>query len=241
MKLWFLLPVLLFACTTIQQVVPKEDTVVNFQNIKDPILYPSVKIITSKGMGSGTIIGSTKTGNSLTRYFILTAKHVIDDDAKASDSFVKIEVFDFIGHSDTYKAGYYMLSEHIDAAVLYVDVDIPLSVAQIADLDSKIYTPIYIVSCQEAQYITLNTGFITSEFNTGTLSRSRYTIFSNISFGSSGGGVFDANTHKLIAMVTNLSGSSQNTVLSYYIYALKMTELKKWLESIHVLGEVIHA
>lgn len=232
MKIWYLIFLLFFGCITEIRITPKESTIVDFNKIKNNVLYPSVQVITSHGNGSGTIVGNEQLDVGLTRYFVLTAKHVIEAAAKAEISYIRIETFDFIGHGDVYTAHYYVVGEFIDAAILYFDTDKLITIANIANTDSVVYTPIYVISCHESQYPTLNTGFITADFCTYNLIRNRYTIFSNISFGSSGGGIFDANTNELTAIVSSLSGGSQNIALSYYIYALKISEVKKWLKQV---------
>jgi len=166
-----------------------------YHKLYEDLLYPSVRISTPTGIGSGVVITNTNATNEdeLTRIYILSAAHVV-----GNQSIVDIEFYN---------------SEIITGTVIITDTIKDLSLicvignirdirvekiysAKLAPRDYKpyLFTPVYAVGCSLGLDPRPSSGEICA------ICGSYWEISAPILPGNSGGGVYDAKTHKLIGI-----------------------------------------
>jgi len=175
---------------------PTAPVIVNpYQALYEDLLYPSVRITTDDGIGSGVIIshhrGAEDTENTI---YILTAGHVVGNEA-----LVKVELFGS--------------TESLPAFVVSTDTDKDLALLRIVlsnnqQLTTKIYptrlapksyipyifTPIWVIGCSLGLVPRPTAGEITATFGPD------WEMNASIWPGNSGGGVFLKDTHELIGI-----------------------------------------
>jgi S1-C subfamily serine protease len=201
---------------------PTSPVVVNpYQTLYEDLLYPSVRITTADGIGSGVIIGVNEfissrahestnelMNSSTNELFILTAAHVVGDEA-----LVSVELFNsteslpaFVVATDTGK----------DLALLRLKPNTQNTGCQIrlkpntqntgcqtlvwvAKLAPRsyvpyIFTPVWVIGCSLGLPTRPSEGIISA------ISNDAWEISAPILPGNSGGGVFDGRTHELIGI-----------------------------------------
>jgi len=161
-----------------------------YQDEYERMLYPTVRISSPAGTGTGVIITTEDTENT-EHIYILTAAHVVED-----ESTVDIELYD---------------STNITATIVITDTirDLAILKPQITQINTdKIYTarlapesytaylftPIYTVGCSLGLLPRPSNGIITA-INTDS-----WEVSSPILPGNSGGPVFDGRTYEVIGI-----------------------------------------
>jgi len=165
-----------------------------YQQLYENLLYPSVRIETPDGCGSGVIIHHKDTKNTKEIY-ILTAAHVIENEV-----LVSVELFNsaeslpaFVVVTDTGK----------DLALLKLITDKPYPyAAKLAPRDylPKIFTPIWVIGCSLGLSPRPSEGIITTLGDLCAFVVKYWEISAPIWPGNSGGGVFLKDTHELIGL-----------------------------------------
>jgi len=192
------------SCTVIQPVQP------DYQALYEDLLYPSVRITSSDGCGSGVIISNKLINSSTNELFVLTAGHVVGNEA-----LVSVELFNatetipaFVVATDTVK----------DLALLRItnyELRTTIYPAKLAPRNyvPKIFTPIWVVGCSLGYAPRPTEGCITvvsseervasseGNFPQSSLLTPRYwEMNAPIWPGNSGGGVFLKDTYELIGI-----------------------------------------
>jgi len=163
-----------------------------YQQEYEEMLYPTVRIETTDGIGSGVVIETTDK-HGWTQ--ILTAAHVV-----GNQSVVEVELYD----STVITASVVITDTVKDLALLHTRIKSPLKrgdkgvcySARLApkDYTPYIFTPVYTVGCSLGLPPRPSAGII-SAINTDS-----WEVSSPILPGNSGGGVFTTNTHELIGI-----------------------------------------
>jgi len=177
-----------------------------YQRLYEEMLYPTVRIETPQGVGSGVVISIEHRAKSIEQIAILTAAHVV-----GNQSVVEVELPACL--TATSLAGRYD-STVITASVVITDTTRDLALlrlkpntqeigcqtlvwtARLAPRDYKpyIFTPVWVVGCS----LGLNPRPSSGEIS--VISGSYWEVSAPILPGNSGGGVFDAKTHELIGI-----------------------------------------
>jgi len=182
---WYLVFVWSAETVTIKQVQNP------YQSLYEDLLYPSVRITTDDGIGSGIIIhrGDAENAESI---YILTAGHVVGNEA-----LVKVELF---GSTESLPAFVVATDTDKDLALLKL---IPLNPQHLrfhtANLAVKdyvpyIFTPVWVIGCSLGLAPRPTVGEITATIGPD------WEMNAPIWPGNSGGGVFLKDTHELIGI-----------------------------------------
>jgi len=174
---------------------PTSPVVVNpYQALYDDLLYPSVRITTDDGIGSGVIINHGDTEN----IYILTAGHVVGNEA-----LVSVELF---GSTESLPAFVVATDTGKDLALLKL---IPLNPHNLrfhtANLAAKdyvpyIFTPVWVIGCSLGYAPRPTEGTITALSDLRDSVVNYWEMNAPIWPGNSGGGVFLKDTHELIGI-----------------------------------------
>ncbi|MFH1230735.1 MAG: serine protease [Planctomycetota bacterium] len=210
-RLMLLVLVLIFATETpstqreetVEIVFKAQDKQINpYQEEYEKLLYPTVRISSPTGTGSGVVISyklkvtsyelKPETCNLQPETFILTAAHVVGDESK-----VEIEFF-------TTK------NTKIDAEVLITDTDKDLALIKIRDsalpqhlylsrLASKdyrpyLFNPVYTIGCSLGLPPRPSQGIIS------VIDKDHWEVSSPVLPGNSGGPVYDRYTYQVIGV-----------------------------------------
>jgi S1-C subfamily serine protease len=191
-----------------------------YQKLYDEMLYPTVRIESEDGVGSGVIINlecidhvNAATTRSLHSIFILTAAHVVGNNTSVTVTIYSENVITSIPASvvitDTYK----------DLALLATDTH-GITRTYSAKLAGKnyipyLFTPVYTVGCSLGLDPRPSSGIITNiteerknegtekpvlPFLSSSVSPSYWEVSAPILPGNSGGPVFSADTHEVIGI-----------------------------------------
>jgi S1-C subfamily serine protease len=187
---------------------PTPPVVVNpYQTLYEDLLYPSVRITTDDGIGSGVIISHRRDAEDAEKsIYILTAAHVVGDEA-----LVSVELFN---STETLPAFVVATDTGKDLALLKLITDKPYPYAvKLAPRDyvPYIFTPVWVIGCSLGLPTRPSEGIITAithhedtkdTKNSLCLSGENYywEINAPIWPGNSGGGVFLKETHELIGL-----------------------------------------
>ena len=164
-----------------------------YQKLYDEMLYPTVRISTATGVGSGVVITATDYTD-----LILTAAHVVGNYSAVSVTFyTPLTPLD----RGELSASVVMTDTNKDLALLCVLCDFVVNTAKLASRDYNYYlfTPVYAIGCSLGLNPRPSSGIISAIHLSG-LCVSAVEVSSPILPGNSGGPVFDANTHKVIGI-----------------------------------------
>jgi len=190
-----------------------------YQGLYDEMLYPTVRINTKDGIGSGVVININTPLTPLNRgdIYVLTAAHVVENNSSVTVTFY------------SYHRGA-EVAEEIQGSVLITDTNKDLALLRIPptpltkgglrgdclnkwgkegeiysarlaprDYNYYLFTPVYAIGCSLGLNPRPSSGIITAIHLSG-LCVSAVEVSSPILPGNSGGPVFDANTHKVIGI-----------------------------------------
>ncbi|MBI4834417.1 MAG: trypsin-like peptidase domain-containing protein [Planctomycetes bacterium] len=204
-----------------------------YQREYDEMLYPTVRITTANGIGSGVVIQSSivsldpeglgtsgqklnssketreQLNNSTVELFVLTAAHVVGKYAEVSITFYDYSNTTFT----TITASVVLTDTNKDLALLSLKADnYNLKTAALADRDYRYYlfAPVYVVGCSLGLNPRPSSGII-SAINFDSVE-----ITAPVLPGNSGGPVYTADTHELIgiAVWVRLCGNQLVTTMA---------------------------
>jgi S1-C subfamily serine protease len=187
-----------------EQSLAVKETLNPYQELYDELLYPSVRIVTDEGIGSGVVISSTGYAT-----YILTAAHVVGNKA-----LVTVELFNsaetlpaFVVATDTGKdlALLRCASGVLSHASKTQDPRLTTPwryTAKLAPNDyvPYIFTPIWVIGCSLGYPPRPTEGCITALGDLGVSAVRYWEMNAPIWPGNSGGGVFRKDTHELIGI-----------------------------------------
>jgi S1-C subfamily serine protease len=199
------------------QPLTENQTPINpYQQLYEDLLYPSVRIETEDGIGSGVVIYREVRGEKLegrekanlqppdsNLVYILTAAHVVGDYAEVTVDFYHQDTKALSSTSCLRPYGrlcsaFVVLTDTAkDLALLKVITDKPYPyTAKLAPRDyvPYIFTPVWGIGCSLGLPIRPSEGIITA------ISEGAWEISAPIWPGNSGGGVFLKDTHELIGI-----------------------------------------
>ena len=150
-----------------------------YQEEYEKLLYPTVRISSSCGVGSGVVISSTQ-------IYILTAAHVVED-----QSIVDIELFDLTSITATV-----VITDTVRDLALLKPTGLISYSAQLAprNYTPYIFTPVYTVGCSLGLTPRPSQGIIS------VVAKDHWEVSSPILPGNSGGPVYDARTYEVIGI-----------------------------------------
>jgi S1-C subfamily serine protease len=174
------------------EIVFSKANYIPYQEEYEQMLYPTVRISSSSGTGSGVVISLEHRANSVEQIAILTAAHVV-----GNESTVNVEV--------------YPSKIKIDAEVVITDTDKDLALLRISNIKyliSNIYlahlaprnytpyifTPVYTVGCSLGLAPRPSEGIIS------VIDTDHWEVTSPILPGNSGGPVYDKYTYEVIGI-----------------------------------------
>ncbi|MFH1231014.1 MAG: serine protease [Planctomycetota bacterium] len=205
-RVMLLVLVLIFATETpsaqreekgIEIVFKAQDKQINpYQEEYEKMLYSTVRISSSSGVGSGVVISVERRAISVEQIAILTACHVVDD-----QSVVNVELYD-----STIITGTVVITDTVkDLALL--SIEYPASTGLNAlrptlyaaclapkDYTPYIFTPIYTVGCSLGLSPRPSNGIIT------VVDKDHWEVSSPVLPGNSGGPVYDKYTYQVIGI-----------------------------------------
>jgi len=179
---------------------PTAPVVINpYQALYEDLLYPSVRITTDEGIGSGVIIANEQVAISNEQcsllnaqyVYILTAGHVVGNAA-----LVNVELF---GSTESLPAFVVSTDTDKDLALIRIDNSSLITHHYYARLAPRgyvpyIFTPVWVIGCSLGLVPRPTAGEITATFGPD------WEMNASIWPGNSGGGVFLKDTHELIGI-----------------------------------------
>jgi len=175
----------------ITQIIYPVRTPINpYQTEYEQMLYPTVRISSPSGVGSGVMIDVTRVTKGYNSYkgYILTAAHVVDN-----QNTVNIELY----NSTVITASVVITDTAKDLALLGIShSSLDIYVARLApkDYTPYIFTPVYSVGCSLGLAPRPSAGIITA------INKDSWEVSSPILPGNSGGPVYDAKTYQVIGI-----------------------------------------
>ncbi|MBI4712330.1 MAG: trypsin-like peptidase domain-containing protein [Planctomycetes bacterium] len=167
-----------------------------YQQEYERMLYPTVRIKTLSGTGSGVIFqhGDTETRRNWT--YILSAAHVVDNYSE-----VQVEIYRSLTDTLCLRASVVLTDTVKDLALLVSRIPNPVSRARLAPKDYKpyIFTPVWAVGCSLGLPPRPSFGYITA-IPQSAIDNPHWEISSPILPGNSGGPVYDARTYEVIGI-----------------------------------------
>lgn len=171
------------------------------------------------GGGSGVIIKSSKD-----LYMVLTAKHVVE-----TGPHLEVDIIAKLKGNESAPARHIVLNEKVDAAILTFSTDSKMTEAQMGtDLtpEKKVITAGFPLGFQ----LILAEGMMCFE---DPMSESLWICTAPTFPGNSGGGVFDAETRKLLGI--NCASPTYHTprgsqIVTYINFFLPISEIKDWIK-----------
>ena len=157
-----------------------------FQTEYEEMLYPTVRISTTTGTGSGVIFETTDE-HRLTQIYILTAAHVVEDEIT-----VNIELY----NSAIITGTVVITDTDKDLALISVLCDFAVKPARLApqNYTAHLFTPVYTIGCSLGLSPRPSAGMITA------INKDNWEVSSPILPGNSGGPVYDARTFEVIGI-----------------------------------------
>jgi S1-C subfamily serine protease len=233
---WYLIfncPTDLFKRILVAQ--PTSPGVVNpYQALYEDLLYPSVRIETENGIGSGVVISSTdKTA------YIITAAHVVGD-------YTTVTVTFYSYHQDTKTpresslclSAFVVLTDTTKDLALLRVFCVSVAKANLAPRDyvPYVFTPIWVVGCSLGYSPRPTEGCITSLCDLCVFVVNYWEMNAPIWPGNSGGGVFLKDTHELIGIAVWVK-VCQGQLASTMGGIVPLQTIYQFLERLAVNGE----
>jgi S1-C subfamily serine protease len=199
-----------------------------YQRLYDELLYPTVRINTKDGIGSGVVISATDSTD-----WILTASHVVENYSAVTVTFY------------SYRRGA-EVAEEIQGSVLITDTNkdlallrvLSVSAVKIAKLAPKdytpfLFTPVYAVGCSLGLDPRPSSGII-SAIHLSDLCVSAVEVSAPILPGNSGGPVYDANNHEIIGIAVWVK-TYQGQLITTMAGIVPISEIYDFLDGVHEL------
>jgi len=172
-----------------------------YRRLYEEMLYPTVRIETPQGVGSGVVISIEHRAKSIEQIAILTAAHVV-----GNQSTVEVE---FFSPSVLQSASVVITDTVKDLALLRLKPNPDghrdqtlVWTARLAPRDYKpyLFTAVWVVGCSLGLDPRPSYGHITAIETNHEQRITNYEVSAPILPGNSGGPVYDAKTHKLIGL-----------------------------------------
>jgi S1-C subfamily serine protease len=204
------------------------------------MLAPTVQLSGDETVGSGTLFASVpaRNGKGFETY-VLTANHVVrnilSDDPELAQRGITVTLYTERGTKE-YKCDVVLRNPNHDLALAKVRSRrrfAPVAKLIPAERVSKmpLWTPVYAVGCPLGNDPVPTGGFISSLANVvrGT---KYWMINAPTYYGNSGGGIFNGETHELIAVFSKIytHGSTRPIVIPHMGLAVPMTLVYPWLD-----------
>jgi len=162
-----------------------------YQTEYEQMLYPTVRISSPAGTGSGVVIANTNDTNKdeWTRIDILTAAHVVED-----QSIVDIELY----NTETITGTVVITDTVKDLALIRTQINADFMIYGVnlapQDYTPYIFTPVYTVGCSLGLTPRPSQGIIS------VIGKYNWEVTSPVLPGNSGGPVYDARTYEVIGI-----------------------------------------
>lgn len=211
----------------------------NSPSMTSEMLGPTVQLSGDETVGSGTVIASLPHKDGGFETFVLTANHVVRNILADSPRLKKegITVTIYKGRKETHRKCDVVCRnpQHDLALVKLRGTKRVHAVAKLVAQDRvdklELWTPIYAVGCPLGNDPIPTGGFLSSLENTvrGT---KYWMINAPTYYGNSGGGIFDGDSHELIAVFSKIytHGSTRPVVIPHMGLAVPMSLVYSWLE-----------
>jgi S1-C subfamily serine protease len=171
------------------------------------LMAPTVRVNALQEVGSGTALWSRAAGGGRARTYVLTAWHVVQEDAPTAS----IEV-DFFAPDRTHRTerGKIVAKDGaLDLALVEVDSAAPQAwlahLPALSELERiDLFTPVHAIGCPLGYAPVPTSGELTSRDK--LLDGIHYWMINAPTiFGNSGGGIYEADTHALIGVLSRIS------------------------------------
>ncbi|MCO5168139.1 MAG: trypsin-like peptidase domain-containing protein [Planctomycetes bacterium] len=171
------------------------------------LMGPTVRINGTHEVGSGSVLWSRATGPGRARSYVLTAWHILQKEAEGA--LLEVDVYEDGQPLRTDRGRVVAHDRRLDLAL--VEVDAPAPHRHLANLPDRvemnglrIFTPIYAIGCPLGYPPLPTSGELTSRDK--VLDGNHYWMVNAPTiFGNSGGGIYTAQTHQLIGVLSRIS------------------------------------
>jgi S1-C subfamily serine protease len=206
----------------------------------DELVGPVVQLAGDTTVGSGVLLESRRIDDDgRWRTHLLTAWHVVRDIYGSPDRTtepVPVKIYQRDGTTRHETAHLIAHDAGLDVALLVLDCDtaVPCG-ARLATrqrlLDARIFDGVYAVGCPLGNDPIPTYGEISATEH--VVEGTRYWMISAPTYiGNSGGGIFDADTHELLAIFSKIytHGSLRSTIVPHMGLATPLVSVYDWLE-----------
>ncbi|MCC6406980.1 MAG: trypsin-like peptidase domain-containing protein [Planctomycetes bacterium] len=206
----------------------------------DELVGPVVQLAGDSTVGSGVLLESRRLGEtSKWRTHLLTAWHVVRDiygSPDRTDEPVPVKIYLRDGALRHETAKLIAHDVELDVALLVLECDEPVPCgAKLATrqrlLDARIFDGIYAVGCPLGNDPIPTRGEVAATEH--VVEGTRYWMVSAPTYiGNSGGGIFDAESHELLAIFSKIytHGSLRSTIVPHMGLATPLLSVYDWLE-----------
>jgi S1-C subfamily serine protease len=220
-----------------KKVAERKDDLLN-----NRMLLPTVQISGEENVGSGTIIYNKKKPGNKRKFitYILTANHVIrnieNESVHSRKKEFVVTIYDLMGVKKDFIAEIVLREKLLDVALLRINNHKwsgPVALLpKIEDLKKiKVWSKVFALGCPLGNDPIPTGGFICNQKS--IIKNSEYWMINAPTyFGNSGGGVFDSNSMKLIAVFSKIytHGKIRPVVISHMGLVVPLTEIYPWLK-----------
>jgi len=211
------------------------------------LVGPSVQLSGAATVGSGVLLPSRELEGGVHETLLLTAWHVVRDirsDALEPDATVPVTIYGEDGSERREEGRLVAHKASIDVAVLVLEcpeaVAHGASLARPDELDTaRIFKPVVAVGCPLGNDPIPTRGELADTEHTAD-GGSYWMINAPAYIGNSGGGVFDARTHRVMGIFSKIytHGSLRPTVVPHMGLVTPMDAVYAWIESIDSIETV---
>ncbi len=219
----------------------QESLLEDYNRLRKELILPSVQLNGPDTVGSGILVysGPGKSG-SRTESYVFTSYHVVrdifSDIPSDKEKVVQVKVYTKKGNTVTYKADLVASNKTIDAALLKLRTNKTFeNVAKIATMEDlrgvTIFTKVVAVGCPLGNDPIPTEGVITHLKN--RIQGSEYWMINAPTYlGNSGGGVFLAESRKLIGIFSKIytHGRYQPSIVPHMGLCTPLSKVIPWLE-----------
>lgn len=171
------------------------------------LMGPTVRINATHEVGSGTVLWSRFIGPGRARSYVLTAWHILQEEAEGA--FFEVDLYEDGQPLRTERGRLVAHDAKLDLALVEVDAKQPhrflANLPAREDMaDMRVFTPIYAIGCPLGYPPLPTSGELTSRDK--VLDGNHYWMVNAPTiFGNSGGGIYTAQTHLLIGVLSRIS------------------------------------